>query len=429
MTLCCPGSEFVNRLMSPGVFLVWAALSAQNEQVFCEDADTAESTAVTFRLQQAHPNFGRFQSIEADGNAFIERQNRRPSDAPAVSEGFFLGFARDSTLQSPTRGFNTLMLIQVTEVMKDGWNVRISPRAAKVLRSGAPVSIIRPVAATTAQMKQMPEIAPIEEVKVAPDPSIQSRNNLKHIALAFHNFHDVYGQFPPAVINGPDGTPWHSWRVLLLPYLDQGKLYNEYNFNEPWNGPGNKQLMDRMPAVFRDPLNGNAEDHFTQYAVAVGSSTVFQPEGGTLETAGRRIQVNGGRRIRDITDGTSNTILVGSVSPDRKIPWMKPEDIAFDDNFAGIGNEGGFSAPLKVGEETAGVFALCDGSVLALRSSIDKTLLHKLITSNQGEVTGTIPKAGFGSQGRRGGPQISLQIVDTEQGVVARLIRETQSGR
>ena len=103
---------------------------------------------------------------------------------------------------------------------------------------------------------------------------------------------------------------------------------------------------------------------------------------------------------------------------------MKSADIVFDHNFAGIGKEGGFSAPLKIGEDSAEVFALCDGSVLALQSSIDKTLLNNLFTSNEGETIGTLPRVGFGSRRRRGRPEISLHIVDTEKGVVARLIRE-----
>ena len=60
--------------------------------------------------------------------------------------------------------------------------------------------------------------------------------------MAVANYHETFGSFPPAFVNGPDGTPWHSWRVLILPYLQQQKLYESYNFAEPWNGPNNRTL-------------------------------------------------------------------------------------------------------------------------------------------------------------------------------------------
>ena len=66
--------------------------------------------------------------------------------------------------------------------------------------------------------------------------------NLKQIGLAMHAYHQKYGSFPPAYIAGKDGKPKHSWRLLILPFLDQEDLYREYRFDEPWNGPHNSQL-------------------------------------------------------------------------------------------------------------------------------------------------------------------------------------------
>ena len=54
-----------------------------------------------------------------------------------------------------------------------------------------------------------------------------------------HNFHAITNHFPPAVIFGPDGKPWHSWRVLILPYLEENELYNAYDFSQPWDSPRN----------------------------------------------------------------------------------------------------------------------------------------------------------------------------------------------
>lgn len=96
----------------------------------------------------------------------------------------------------------------------------------------------------------------------------QSINNLKQIALAMHNFESAYGAFPPAVIYGPDNKLWHSWCVLILPFLDRRDLYNAYDFTQPWDSPKNKALVDRMPPVYRDPIYGEAIEHsYTHYAV------------------------------------------------------------------------------------------------------------------------------------------------------------------
>src|SRR5437016_5175694 len=69
--------------------------------------------------------------------------------------------------------------------------------------------------------------------------------HLSLLSVGLHNYHAGNGHFPPAYILGPDGKPWHSWRVLILPFIEQQRLYNEYNFDEPWDGPNNRKLASR----------------------------------------------------------------------------------------------------------------------------------------------------------------------------------------
>ena len=69
-----------------------------------------------------------------------------------------------------------------------------------------------------------------------------------------HNYHDTHGQFPPAVVVGPDSKTPHSWRVELLPFLDQDALFKEYRLNEPWDSEANKKVLAQSPAVFRRSL-------------------------------------------------------------------------------------------------------------------------------------------------------------------------------
>ena len=82
---------------------------------------------------------------------------------------------------------------------------------------------------------------------------LSTMNHFKQILLAFHNFASVKGRLPAAANYGDDGQPKLSWRVALLPYLDQDELYKAFRQDEPWDSPHNKALIERMPAVFETP--------------------------------------------------------------------------------------------------------------------------------------------------------------------------------
>jgi hypothetical protein len=188
----------------------------------------------------------------------------------------------------------------------------------------------------------------------------RSVNNLKQIALAMHNYHDANGHFPSAVLLGPDGKTTHSWRVALLPYLEQNELYKAYKFNEPWDSPSNKKVLEKMPSVYSAlPSQGGTS---SSYYVFSGEDTAFPGD--------RAI------KLTHITDGTSNTIM--AVEAKRNIPWTKPEDLKFElkKPIARPGGffPGGFNA------------ALCDGSVRFIPSSIADPILRALITRGGGEV-------------------------------------------
>ena len=93
--------------------------------------------------------------------------------------------------------------------------------------------------------------------------------------VALQQYEDRYGSFPPAYVLNKQGQRWHSWRVLLLPELGHADLYAQYRFDEPWNGPHNRQLLDRMPAVYSCPADGKRAEGIPNYFAIVGPQTAW----------------------------------------------------------------------------------------------------------------------------------------------------------
>ena len=123
-----------------------------------------------------------------------------------------------------------------------------------------------------AMVNGAPQI-PLEAAREAARRS-QCANNLKQIALAMHNYHDVFKSFPPAVITDKNGRPMHSWRVAILPFIEQAALYKNYKFDEPWDGPNNRNLDNIAIPVFRCPSDPG---HGPETAGAVVTVTFATP--------------------------------------------------------------------------------------------------------------------------------------------------------
>lgn len=139
----------------------------------------------------------------------------------------------------------------------------------------------------------------------------QCRNNLKQIGLALHNYHDEYGELPPAYTVDADGTPLHSWRTLLLPYLDKKDLYDRLDLTKPWNAPENASEFEGK-AWMQCPSLRDLPQSQTTYLAIVTDSSCLRP--------GRSLALS------EITDGTSATIGVIEVASEYAVPWMEPRD-------------------------------------------------------------------------------------------------------
>ncbi len=155
----------------------------------------------------------------------------------------------------------------------------------------------------------------------------QAMQHLMRIAIGFHKYHDVNKRFPDTTIKSADGKPLLSWRVQLLPYLDQEALYKEFHLDEPWDSEHNRNLIERMPDVYR--LTTGLPPGKTCVQLPVGATTAW-PDGKGLA-------------IREFTDGTSRTILAIETDDEHAAIWTQPADLVFDpaNPTTGLGNHFG----------------------------------------------------------------------------------------
>ncbi len=196
----------------------------------------------------------------------------------------------------------------------------------------------------------------------------QCTNNMKQIGLAMLIYHETYGCFPPAYTVDENGRPLHSWRVLLLPYMEEEALYDQIKLDEPWDSPPNRALADLMPDVYRCPSGSALLWQQTSYVVITGPGTVFN----AAETVS----------ISDISDGTSRTILVVEAS-DAGINWMEPRDIEIDQIEGEINDLSGQG----ISSEHPGIVNVlhCDGSVHSLFEGLDAESIKAKSTIAGGE--------------------------------------------
>jgi len=196
----------------------------------------------------------------------------------------------------------------------------------------------------------------------------QCKNNLKQIAIALHNYHDKYRAFPPACTVDADGKPLHSWRTLILPYLEQKALYDKIDLTKPWNDPANADAFKTILDVYRCPSEQGPATHTIYLALVTSNSC---------------LRLGESSRLSDIKDGASSTLLVTEVDSEHAVPWMAPIDADIS-LFLAI-------RPTSELVHTSGVHAVsADGTVRFLNAGLSAEIRHALIS-----IDGNEPPADF----------------------------------
>jgi prepilin-type processing-associated H-X9-DG protein len=219
----------------------------------------------------------------------------------------------------------------------------------------------------------------------------QDANNLKIIGIALHSYNDAYKKLPAAAVYSQDGRPLYSWRVLILPFIEQNNLFQAFHLNEPWDSPHNMQFVTRMPREYAHPLSPDEQKQgLTRYQVFVAAASEqgprppflnnplalepFFPVPGAFATSG------GTPRIpASFPDGMSNTILVAEAG--KAVPWTSPEDLPYSSRQPLPQLGGLFSGGYNV--------LLADGSVRFIDSGrMSEQTIRAAITADGGEELG-----------------------------------------
>lgn len=201
--------------------------------------------------------------------------------------------------------------------------------------------------------------------------------NLKQIAYALHNYHDLYGSLPPAYAADDEGRPTHSWRVLILPFIDEQRLYDQYRFDEPWDSLHNRTLADQMPGMFVCPSNAHrhsGEVTAPSYVAVLGADTAWP--------------WNRGRSFGEFVDEPASTLLAMEYHGE-PIEWTDPRDPTYEQAVAA------FASPKSTdyGHMHAGFFyntaygrtiARADGSVAFVAGHLPEAMAAQLLGIDDG---------------------------------------------
>lgn len=352
---------------------------------------------------------GDIKKVDPDGTVWLAAATSEPFGGPiakvAIPPGDGLVFK-----------YGHVLRVTILDGMKAGTvKLRVGVGAVDKVVEGEHMGIFRPAQLTAAHYAKIPDVVPavgrgfmrIDAPEWAAELN-ESFSMLKAISTAASAFASKHNSLPPVALIGPDGKPWHSWRILLAPYLhvNEQSVYNAYRWDEPWDGPNNRKLHAKMPPFYATPSIGARTERYTNCVAISGKGTAFPSEG--MRFDGKKFpQKFEGSDIRKV-DAKEGPFLFGWIGSDRKIPWLKPEDIELTDKLPKLGEKGSFGLlPSKTDKGSVSPFGryMWSGDennwaqpywVQGVSGDIDLKLLRsKCLLGPPAEARASVPLAGM----------------------------------
>ena len=193
----------------------------------------------------------------------------------------------------------------------------------------------------------------------------QIANSMKQIAVALHNYYADMGHFPPQSLVDSEGNRLLSWRVLILPYLDQQELFDRFHLNEPWDSPHNLPLARNIPFPYRATSNADAGNgpQKTRVLAPLTANSFFGRPGRPAS-------------LGEITDGPDQTVWFVQAAPQYAVVWSQPADLEIElDN------------PAMLWQDENGCYAsMVDGAVRYLSNQTTSQTVQALLSIDGGDI-------------------------------------------
>ncbi len=277
--------------------------------------------------------------------------NKMPREVGELVEQFFSGFKLPPSRAIAAHLQPTTVLLRKTSASLEMETRQTIPMIDATALTPIAVAMLLPA---------------VEQVRQAAKRT-NSSNNLRQMALAAHNHEATFGRLPAGWTTSKDGkkTPLLSWRVQLLPFLEENVLYDQFRHDEPWDSEHNIKLLEQMPEIFKSPTS-NTEPGFTVYRNVGGTRGIIRAltdEGNASRPAS----------LGEVIDGTSCTIMILEAGDHHAVPWTKP-DPGIDPDVEDLLN--------LFGGKPGGNFAMGDGSVHFRPEHVDKEIIWRLMIMN-----------------------------------------------
>jgi prepilin-type processing-associated H-X9-DG protein len=192
-------------------------------------------------------------------------------------------------------------------------------------------------------------------------------NNLKQVGVALLNYQDINKTFPDRMTLAADGSPGLSWRVSILPFLEQQLLYKKFRLDQPWDSPHNIQFANARPQFYACPSAKRRLKSESDY-YAIGGPDSCLPDGNALSL----------QEIMD-GDGTSNTVMIVE-SHTFNATWSEPRDI---DPATTSWKINAPNAPSS-GHNSGAMVLFADGSTRFVTAETDPEVVKQLANRHDG---------------------------------------------